>query len=814
MESEKRKKWARHYIDALLVAGLSVTGYSLLVHGAGMLKPSWLLLAMVVYLVSRHVTISIPGTKGEVTIHDTFVIVGLFLHGVEAGTILAAISGAGASAHCAKTKRTLFLNIAMMALSVFVAGYSSQLLTGISLSELIGDTRAPGLLFFVLTFLSLVYFAINTAFVSLAVSIRTGQGVYDVWKDGFLWSSITHFVGALAAWMALEAITIVEFYGLIILIPVLLITYFSYKKFFDKVEASNREVQSIADRHLATIEALALAIDAKDRIGRGHARRVQIAAIEIALELEIRDPAILEALKAAALLHDIGKLAVPDHILNKPGELTPAEIEKVKIHPEVSAKVLSGIDFPYPVVPIVRAHHEWWNGQGYPQGLKADQIPMGARILTAADIYDAIRTRSGNQISQSATGISESIREHAGRELDPVVAEACCRSIEKIEEKLRQISIPDMKLETGDPQISGESLRTFTGFTQDVYQDIADAQNEILELYELSQALANMQSLGDLLKALSEHLYKTLPFDSCAIFLSDPVNKKIQVSHAAGLHSDWLTGKTIEFGEGLSGKAAAIGEPMINIRANFDFPFLAQGEHPLLYSVAVPIITQGKTLGVISLYSISYQFRQEEVRQIESFASYTAAALNNILTLEETREDAYTDELTGLPNVRYLNTLLEQKLVEISMGGKCELTLLMLDLDGFKAVNDTHGHEIGDEVLRRVGKLMRENLRSSDTLVRQGGDEFVAVLLTDSTHSADQMIRRLQEAVDNFTLPLENGQTAHVGVSIGQAIFPTDGVTFKEIKETADKRMYANKKQRKTAQLSNTTPFRAGTGSA
>src|SRR5581483_9551095 len=629
---------------------------------------------------------------------------------------------------CAKTKRTLFVNTGMMALSVFLAGRGTQWLVGEKLARLTEHPGETGMFIFVLGFLALIYFAVNTFTISLALSFRTGQDIFKIWSEGFLWSSVTHFVGALAAGLTLEAITVVDFYGLIILAPILLITYFSYRKFFDKVEASNQEVRDLADLHLSTIESLALAIDAKDRVSRGHARRVQIAALEIAHEMGVRDQSLLEALKASALLHDIGKLAVPDHILNKPGELTEAEFEKVKIHPEISARILGNIDFPYPVVPIVRSHHEHWDGRGYPQGLSGEEIPLGARILAAADVYDAVRVNRRSEVCLPLEQIIEAINGHAGTTLDPEIVAACGRAVVRIEEKLGQALIPDLTLEATERSAASETHGSRNASAADVYQDIADAQREVLALYELSQTLASTLNLQELLQALASRIEKVTSYDTCAIFLSDARREKVQVAYATGLYSKELSGKFIGWGYGLSGWAAANNTPMINARAHLDFPFLGHNEQPLLHAVAIPLAYHGKTLGVLTLYSMGHHYDPDEVRLIEAFAHHAATALNNVLMLEETREDAYTDELTGMPNLRYLNMLLERQLVEAESGQSREMTLLMLDLDGFKTVNDTYGHEAGDEMLRGVSAVLRENLRSTDTLARQGGDEFVAVL--------------------------------------------------------------------------------------
>ena len=141
--------------------------------------------------------------------------------------------------------------------------------------------------------------------------------------------------------------------------------------------------------YLSTIEALAMAVDAKDQITHGHIRRVQVYAVELAKRLGVHEERQLRAIETAALLHDMGKLAIPEHILNKPGKLTDAEFDKMKRHADIGADLLSSVRFPYPVVPIVRHHHEAWDGSGYPSGIARTDIPLGARILSVVDCFDA-----------------------------------------------------------------------------------------------------------------------------------------------------------------------------------------------------------------------------------------------------------------------------------------------------------------------------------------------------------------------------------------------------------------------------------------
>src|SRR6266568_5029678 len=167
-------------------------------------------------------------------------------------------------------------------------------------------------------------------------------------------------------------------------------TFVTYKVYFERVNSTTREAANLSRLHLATVEALATAIDAKDQTTHCHVRRMQVYAEGLGKLLHLSD-AELAALKAGALLHDVGKLAVPDHILNKPGALTPAEFEKTKAHTVVGSEILSRVEFPYPVLPIVKHHHEQWDGQGYPDGLRGEQIPITARIMAAVDCFDTAR---------------------------------------------------------------------------------------------------------------------------------------------------------------------------------------------------------------------------------------------------------------------------------------------------------------------------------------------------------------------------------------------------------------------------------------
>src|SRR6185503_11815624 len=199
---------------------------------------------------------------------------------------------------------------------------------------------------------------------SPAASLRDTLAYF--WQTNQLWFAWTLLVVPLV----LEVIYGTFLLPYLILAPVsILATYLIYRSARSRLQAKANEIEALGHLHLATAEALATAIDAKDQTTHCHIRRVQIYAAGMG---EVFGLTTLEiaALKAGALLHDVGKLAVPPHILNKPGPLTHAEFEKMKIHTVVGAQILGRVDFPYPVIPIVRHHHEQWDGRGYPDRLR------------------------------------------------------------------------------------------------------------------------------------------------------------------------------------------------------------------------------------------------------------------------------------------------------------------------------------------------------------------------------------------------------------------------------------------------------------
>ncbi len=380
---ESRASWL--FIGWVSVVGISVFGHAVYQVAALPFSRDWLLLSLVTIAVASRTDIKIPRLSSTVTITDTFIYISVLLYGIPHSIVLAGVDAAICSLHYKNKRKVMPFNVGVTSLSVFLASTITTLTFG-SLATAREDLSR---LVLAALSLSLLHYVFNSGMVSVVSALRGKSNLLGAWRDSFLWTSVSYFAGGVAACLVIKLITVLSFYAFLIAVPILAITYLTYRNYLEKVQSSITHAEDMADLHLRTIEALAIAIDAKDEVTHDHVHRVQIYATGLGRFFGLGE-AEIEALKAGALLHDIGKLAVPDYILNKPGKLTQAEFDRMKVHTVVGSEILERVGFPYPVVPVVRHHHERWDGHGYPDGLKGDQIPITARILSVVDCFDAV----------------------------------------------------------------------------------------------------------------------------------------------------------------------------------------------------------------------------------------------------------------------------------------------------------------------------------------------------------------------------------------------------------------------------------------
>jgi len=568
-----------------------------------------------------------------------------------------------------------------------------------------------------------------------------------------------------------------------------------------------RHVEEMASIHMNTIESLAIAIDAKDQTTHGHVRRTQIYATQMGALLNVSQKE-LQALHAGALLHDIGKLAVPEYILNKPGKLTEAEFAKMKIHPSVGGDILKRVNFPYPVEDIVRYHHEKWDGSGYPRGLKAEAIPLIARIISVVDFYDATRCdrpyRKGMKREESLA----LLRSMVGTAFDPRVVETFTRHVEEFDRLIDSQDIQEQVAST--PSVDTETrTKPDAGLAPDIlgvyeetsgFRSITEAQREVFALHEIAQTIGSSLNLSDTVTLVANKLRAIVPFDTCVIYLvHDPSGKAI-AAHVVGEEVEVFKRRRINIGDGITGWVIANSRSMCNASPDLDLVGLPDEVVKRFRGVLVsPLQREDGAFGAISLYSQSRtSYTAEHVRLLESVCQHASSALNNALTYEKTRESALVDPLTELPNARGFYMMLEQRIAECQRMNKEPLALVCMDIDDFKVINDKYGHSIGDRLLASVAGVVRRELRQMDILTRYAGDEFVAIMPMASTKMAGSISERMRNAVEDQLFSVRAGTMVGLGVSLGVACFPDDGETSEELLTAAARRMQRDKNSRKT----------------
>ncbi|HEY7284008.1 MAG TPA: HD-GYP domain-containing protein, partial [Vicinamibacterales bacterium] len=490
--------------------------------------------------MSGSASVELPRANVSISISEAFVFTAVLLYGPAAGTLTVALDGLVISLWVARRRpelhRALF-NIAAPALSAWCSSQLFFLVSGIqplSKHDASVNTFLPALALF-----ALLYFVLNSSLIASVIAFQKRLNPFDVWRSGFLWLSLNYFCGASLAVVMVgvgDAHSInPRFIGVVV--PLLLVLYYTFKTSTQRVEDANRHVDALNALYLSTIETLAMAIDAKDQVTHGHIRRVQSYATGLAKEVGIRDGNLLKAIEAAALLHDMGKLAVPEYILNKPGKLSESEFEKMKLHASVGADILSAIAFPYPVVPIVRHHHENWDGSGYPAGLRGTDIPIGARILSVVDCFDALTSDRPYRARLSDDDAIRILMERRGSMYDPLVVDTFLKVHGALE--------PEAVADGPAPRVLNEiaSARKGASIQQEptAGEEVAAKADDLLTLYELAQGLAGQASLAHVGDTISKHLRRLVPMSLSVFYIYNHAGE-IEARHSVGEGSQIVRG--------------------------------------------------------------------------------------------------------------------------------------------------------------------------------------------------------------------------------------------------------------------------------
>ncbi len=785
---------ARVFIAVVVLCGTSVLTYTVL-HGTSR-DPLKFICYLVIALVASRLKVNLPGITGTMSVNFLFLLLGV-LELSFSETM--ALGCAAVVVQCFDRDRPVPIQVAFnvcstaLAIAATFAAYRYPLF-----HRVVGNPST------LLLLAACVYFVANTVPVAAVISLTERKSLRKIWSECYFWSFPYYLVGAGVAGMMSWLHDFTDWQTSLLILPVVYLIYRSYRLYLGKLEDEKRHVEEIADLHMRTIEALALAIEAKDQTTHDHLQRVRIYALEVAKDLQVSVEE-KEALQAAALLHDIGKLAIPEHIISKPGRLTPEEFEKMKIHPVVGAEILERVRFPYPVVPIVRAHHEKWDGSGYPLGLKGNQIPIGARILAAVDFLDALASDRQYRRALPLDEAMSRLEEESGKSFDPKVVQVLERRYAELEqlvrERIESLGLAklstDVKVDRGVQPAAGFAAAKPVKFAdRNFLSSIAAARQEAQTLFELSQDLGASLSLGETLSVFSVKLRALAPYDAIAIYVRH--GEELVPEYVNGDNFRLFASLRIPIGQGLSGWVAQNLKPILNGNPSVEPGYL---NDPSKYStlssaLAVPLEGLQGVVGVVALYHADKDFfTSDHLRILLAVSSKMALAIENALKYEQAENSATTDYLTGLPNARSLFLQLDRELARCKRDNT-SLTVMVSDMDGFKQINDRFGHLEGNRVLRLFAHSLKETSREYDYVARMGGDEFVVIAPGLTPEASARKAEQMRELVHQ--VGIEVCREDILSLSVGKSVYPEDGLDAEKLLTEADRRMYTQKQSQPT----------------
>lgn len=747
--------------------------------------------AVSVALLLAQFRLRIPKTESTFYPKTVFSFWGIALLGVWGGALLALVSSSvdARGAHNFQTRVQSVARDVVASFASAIAFYYSLSLFPVQQNTLVaGKFLIPNEVIFAAIVMAAVHFAAATLIDLLALAIRDEPLNRGALARVAVAPSIGHLVS-----LAVALVLFLTFnnFGIefgLVLLPLAIAANAAHRIHVSRLEQKTREITEASRLHFATVEALATAIDARDQVGAGHVRRTQIYAVGLGRLMDLPETDI-DALRTGALLHDIGKLAVPDHILNKPGRLTQAEMDKTKIHSSVGASMLEKVGFKTPVVPTVKYHHEHWDGNGYPEGLRGTQIPLTARILSVSDAFDTLRGARPYRPAVSREDACGFLRAGAGSQFDPKLVDLLLRNLKPLED---EIAGEGLMYETET------SARAMESPSPSFVEQIKRANHEVFTLYSLARDFSGAATLDETMALFTDKIGEFVPYDACAVYISEEAGDFASAMHVDGPKGLFLFGKRVKIGEGATGYAIKKNKRVENVDPALDLSITeADGPCDFKTMISRPLVADDKVIGAISLYTSRLpQYQDEHLRLLDTVSPIAADAIGKLLQHQATAAHAMTDPITGLPNARSLQAEFEKE-VKRSARNDSTFQLLMLDLDGFKAVNDTFGHKVGDKLLTAIGGVIRAQLRDYDFLARYAGDEFVALIPGGDADGVGELCQRIQAAVTEFGLAVTEDDAARVGVSIGSASYPAQGESFDQLIIFADKAMYGDKAARK-----------------
>lgn len=611
------------YLLAVPLAGVAVLVAATLEIVTAPPPLAWLLLTAITALTGAY-TIKIPGLVVRLSVSEPTVFLSTLLFGPAAGAITAAVDATVMSLRLIPRLRTphrILFNVGTVAIAVYMAAQLYFELAGLDMRRPVYGSPE--------TFVGPLYvfaggvFAINSWLVAIALGIERGTSPLAIWRRQFLWLSATYLASASIAAILVTFTSTFNWALVGLLLPLVAVSFVAVRTTLGRLEDANQHLGEVNRLYLSTIETLAMAVDAKDQVTHGHIRRVQRFAVELAKHLALTDDRQIKAIEAAALLHDMGKLAIPEFILNKPGKLTASEFDVMKTHAALGADILSSIHFPYPVVPIVRHHHENWDGTGYPDGLKGSEIPIGARILSVVDCYDALTSDRPYRPAMTDDEAVDILTQRRGQMYDPLVVDTFVASLPEMKATVALDTPPTIL----SPKATDQSRPNELALRETESSAVAQS----LDLLAAMAPFPSGRSAFAVARDALNHVRRIAPFDTAAIFASDVTSMELAPLAVDGDSHVVIQQMRIPLAERLTGWVAAYRSSVWNSDAALDIdPALRPSE--LVLASAVPLVHNDMVVAVLTAYGRRGQdISIAQRRTLENLAASMSAALSEAL---------------------------------------------------------------------------------------------------------------------------------------------------------------------------------------
>jgi diguanylate cyclase (GGDEF)-like protein/putative nucleotidyltransferase with HDIG domain len=682
-------------------------------------------------------------------------------------------------------------NLGNITISLFAAGKTYYALHDyLAAQDAVIVTGSSVIVFAVpLAALALTHYLLHIIVV-MTMSLARGRKALQAVSGTLPWEPITYLACASVAGFVNYAFITQNLFStiaiLLLVAPIPIIIYYTFKTYHDRLGEQEKHSSELTSIYDSILEMLAMAIDAKDDVTHDHIQRVKLFARRMGEMVGLSNLEI-EALKAGALLHDIGKIGVPAYILNKPGKLTEHEFEQMKMHTIIGADMLSNVDFRYPVVPIVRHHHERWDGRGYPDGLKGEEIPITARILTLVDNYDALRSDRPYKTGMTREEALDYIEQNAGTFFDPQLVKMFLSIVDKLEQEAASASFkapqPDKRAKSESAAMA--QAKPAAGFAAAPQVDraaaalnsIAETNQRVTALYELSRTLSSILSLEDTVAILANRLSKLIPFTTCAISLYDGTRSEFEIVHAVGLHADKFIKRRMQAEAGITGYVITNQRPMYNTNPALDLGFLGVAEASRYRGVIVfPLVKNHEALGAIALYSTEITaYGSEHIQLMESVSQPASDAVYNALTFEEAQRSNFLDPSTGFAGKRALMTQFDREFARSRRLGT-PISLIAATVSNLEEAAAEKGVST-DQMLAHLERLMKQQVRETDLCGRHTGNLLVALLPESGQTEATEARARMRSAIQS--------EESIVSITFGSATSPGDGDSFDSLLEAA-----------------------------